>query len=133
RRVEPLCPRHHLPVVRVLPARRTFLFLAGSVDGCSRWRYCIAFARRRTEPKSCPRAPTFVVLALSFCPVLLLRGGPMSDSLSAELASLKAAAAHNGGRFQRLDDLCWPKDARIAVNITVDFDAMLLRRLNNEP
>jgi peptidoglycan/xylan/chitin deacetylase (PgdA/CDA1 family) len=57
----------------------------------------------------------------------------MSDSLSAELASLKAAAAHNGGRFQRLDDLCWPKDARIAVNITVDFDAMLLRRLNNEP
>jgi peptidoglycan-N-acetylglucosamine deacetylase len=57
----------------------------------------------------------------------------MSDSLSAELASLKAAAAHYGGRFQRLDDLSWPKDARIAVNITVDFDAMLLRRLNNEP
>lgn len=57
----------------------------------------------------------------------------MSDSLSAELASLKAAAAHCGGRFQRLDDLSWPKGARIAVNITVDFDAMLLRRLNNEP
>ena len=57
----------------------------------------------------------------------------MSDSLSAELAELKAVAAHNGGRFQRLDDLRWPRGARIAVNVTVDFDAMLLRRLNNEP
>src|SRR5262245_36539206 len=57
----------------------------------------------------------------------------MSDSLSAELASLKAAAAHNRRCFQRLDDLAWPRGARIAVNITVDFDAMLLRRLNNEP
>jgi peptidoglycan/xylan/chitin deacetylase (PgdA/CDA1 family) len=62
----------------------------------------------------------------------------MSDSLSAdrlgaELAELKAAAAHNGGRLCRLDGLRWPRGARIAVNITVDFDAMLLRRLNNEP
>ena len=56
----------------------------------------------------------------------------MSDSLSAELAELKAVAAHNGGRFQCLDDLRWPRGAWIAVNVTVDFDAMLLRRLNNE-
>jgi len=57
----------------------------------------------------------------------------MSDSLSAELAELKAAAAHNDARFQRIDKLSWPNGARIAVNVTVDFDAMLLRRLNNEP
>jgi peptidoglycan/xylan/chitin deacetylase (PgdA/CDA1 family) len=57
----------------------------------------------------------------------------MSDSLSAELAELKAAAAHNRARFRRLEGLRWPGAARIAVNITVDFDAMLLRRLNNEP
>ena len=57
----------------------------------------------------------------------------MSESLSTELAALKAAAAHNDAHFQRLDDLAWPQGARIAVNVTVDFDAMLLRRLNNEP
>ena len=57
----------------------------------------------------------------------------MSDSLSTELAELKAVAVHNGGRFQRLDALGWPRGARIAVNFTADFDAMLLRRLNNEP
>jgi peptidoglycan/xylan/chitin deacetylase (PgdA/CDA1 family) len=56
-----------------------------------------------------------------------------SDRRSAELAELKAAAAQQGSRFRRFEDLCWPKGARIAVNITVDFDAMLLRRLNNEP
>ena len=56
-----------------------------------------------------------------------------SDSLNAELAELKAAAAQHGSRFRRFEDLSWPNGARIAVNITVDFDAMLLRRLNNEP
>jgi peptidoglycan-N-acetylglucosamine deacetylase len=57
----------------------------------------------------------------------------MPDSLSAELAALKAAAAQNSGRFQLIDDLAWPNGAHMAVNLTVDFDAMLLRRLNNEP
>src|SRR5262245_2643013 len=57
----------------------------------------------------------------------------MPDSLSSELAELKAAAAETGGRFQLLGDVAWPRAARMAVNLTVDFDAMLLRRLNNEP
>ena len=35
--------------------------------------------------------------------------------------------------MQRIDNLAWPKGARIAVNFTADFDAMLLRRLHNEP
>jgi peptidoglycan-N-acetylglucosamine deacetylase len=57
----------------------------------------------------------------------------MSESLKTELATLKAVAADNEAHVQRLDDLSWPQGARIAVNVTVDFDAMLLRRLNNEP
>jgi peptidoglycan-N-acetylglucosamine deacetylase len=57
----------------------------------------------------------------------------MPDNLSTELAELKAAAAHMSGRFQLIDDLAWPGAAQMAVNLTVDFDAMLLRRLNNEP
>jgi peptidoglycan-N-acetylglucosamine deacetylase len=57
----------------------------------------------------------------------------MPNSLSAELAALKAAAAQASGRFQGIDGLAWPNGAHMAVNLTVDFDAMLLRRLNNEP
>ena len=57
----------------------------------------------------------------------------MPDNLSTDLAELKAAAARQSGRFQGIADLAWPEAAQIAVNITVDFDAMLLRRLNNEP
>jgi peptidoglycan/xylan/chitin deacetylase (PgdA/CDA1 family) len=57
----------------------------------------------------------------------------MSDSLRAEMAELKDVAAQQTRRFQPIDDLAWPDAAKIAVNVTVDFDAMLLRRLNNEP
>src|SRR5262249_8498035 len=61
----------------------------------------------------------------------------MTDSptarLAAELAGLKEAARRRAGRWQAIDGLAWPAGARIAVNLTVDFDAMLLRRLNNEP
>jgi peptidoglycan/xylan/chitin deacetylase (PgdA/CDA1 family) len=57
----------------------------------------------------------------------------MSESLTDDIAGLKAAARGYDARFARIEDLAWPKGARIAVNFTADFDAMLLRRLNNEP
>jgi len=57
----------------------------------------------------------------------------MPQSLKEELDALTAVAAHNGRRFRLLQRPAWPNAARIAVNLTVDFDAMLLRRLNNEP
>jgi peptidoglycan-N-acetylglucosamine deacetylase len=50
-----------------------------------------------------------------------------------EIAGLKAAAASCAARFEPIDRLVWPAGARIAVNFTADFDAMLLRRLHNEP
>lgn len=36
-------------------------------------------------------------------------------------------------RYEFIDDLKWPDGARIAVNFTADFDAMLYRRILNEP
>jgi len=57
----------------------------------------------------------------------------MPDRLGQELANLKCAAQAHAARYQRIDGLCWPEGTRIAVNFTADFDAMLLRRLNNEP
>ncbi|HEY5829119.1 MAG TPA: polysaccharide deacetylase family protein [Hyphomicrobiaceae bacterium] len=57
----------------------------------------------------------------------------MSEKLLEEVAGLEAAARAYTARHQRIDNLRWPDGARIAVNFTADFDAMLLRRLNNEP
>jgi peptidoglycan-N-acetylglucosamine deacetylase len=57
----------------------------------------------------------------------------MSDGLDVERANLKAAAQRSAARIRRIAPLRWPKGMRVAVNLTVDFDAMLLRRLNNEP
>jgi peptidoglycan-N-acetylglucosamine deacetylase len=57
----------------------------------------------------------------------------MSDKLQEEVAGLEAAALAYAARHQRIDNLAWPEGMRIAVNFTADFDAMLLRRLNNEP
>ena len=57
----------------------------------------------------------------------------MSEKLREEVAGLEAAARAYTARHQRIDNLTWPDGARIAVNFTADFDAMLLRRLNNEP
>src|SRR3954454_8932301 len=54
-------------------------------------------------------------------------------TLEGEIANLKAVAQDYAARFERIDNLAWPKDVRIAVNFTADFDAMLLRRLQNEP
>jgi peptidoglycan/xylan/chitin deacetylase (PgdA/CDA1 family) len=36
-------------------------------------------------------------------------------------------------RFQRIPDLVWPQGIRCAVNVTLDYDAQLARRANNEP
>jgi len=57
----------------------------------------------------------------------------MSEGLEVERANLKAAAQRGAARIRRIAQLRWPKGTRVAVNLTVDFDAMLLRRLNNEP
>jgi peptidoglycan/xylan/chitin deacetylase (PgdA/CDA1 family) len=57
----------------------------------------------------------------------------MTDRLREEITSLREAAQDCTARCQRIDTLTWPDGARIAVNFTADFDAMLLRRLHNEP
>lgn len=49
------------------------------------------------------------------------------------LDELVTAARDYDARHQRIKGLTWPNGARIAVNFTADFDAMLLRRLLNEP
>jgi peptidoglycan/xylan/chitin deacetylase (PgdA/CDA1 family) len=56
----------------------------------------------------------------------------MAD-LDQELEGLRAAADRHAARYQVIEDCRWPAGARIAVNVTADFDAMLLRRLLNEP
>jgi peptidoglycan/xylan/chitin deacetylase (PgdA/CDA1 family) len=57
----------------------------------------------------------------------------MTSQLEQEVADLCATARRYDDRHQRIPDLTWPNGARIAVNFTADFDAMLLRRLLNEP
>ena len=49
------------------------------------------------------------------------------------LSGIAAAAADVDRRYERIANLAWPKGVQIAVNFTADFDAMLLRRLLNEP
>lgn len=46
---------------------------------------------------------------------------------------LAAAVRREEARFRRIPGLAWPGGHRIAVNFTLDFDAMLCRRLWNEP
>src|SRR3984885_14975891 len=57
----------------------------------------------------------------------------MTSQLEQEVADLCTAADRYDARHRRIADLTWPAGARIAVNFTADFDAMLLRRLMNEP
>ena len=57
----------------------------------------------------------------------------MATDLDQQLAELRSAADAYAGRHQFIPDLTWPEGVRIAVNFTCDFDAMLLRRLLNEP
>ena len=57
----------------------------------------------------------------------------MTSQLEQDIDDLCAAARQYDARHQRIPGLTWPHGARIAVNFTADFDAMLLRRLLNEP
>src|SRR3954454_17813774 len=57
----------------------------------------------------------------------------IADGLDREIAALKARAADYGTQHKVIDKVTWPNGARIAVNVTADFDTMLLRRLLTEP
>jgi peptidoglycan/xylan/chitin deacetylase (PgdA/CDA1 family) len=57
----------------------------------------------------------------------------MTTSIQQELETLRAAAAGHGARHLHLEHFTYPAGIRMAVNLTVDFDAMLLRRASNEP
>ena len=57
----------------------------------------------------------------------------LASGLDRDIAALKARAADYGARHRVIEKCAWPNGARIAVNFTADFDAMLLRRVLNEP
>jgi peptidoglycan-N-acetylglucosamine deacetylase len=57
----------------------------------------------------------------------------MHDTLREELAGLTEAATAYASHHTRVARITYPPGIRIAVNFTADFDAMLLRRLMNEP
>jgi peptidoglycan-N-acetylglucosamine deacetylase len=57
----------------------------------------------------------------------------IASGMDRDIAALKAKAADYGARHQVIDRCVWPDGRQIAVNFTADFDAMLLRRLLNEP
>ena len=57
----------------------------------------------------------------------------MTSVLERELTTLAAAARRYDARHRRIGKIAWPEGQRMAVNFTADFDAMLLRRLLNEP
>jgi peptidoglycan/xylan/chitin deacetylase (PgdA/CDA1 family) len=57
----------------------------------------------------------------------------LAKELDRDIAALKAKAADYGARHRIIDKCAWPDGVRIAVNFTADFDAMLLRRVLNEP
>src|SRR5438309_7181971 len=57
----------------------------------------------------------------------------MTALLEQELSDLSAAARRYDARHRRIARVVWPEGKRMAVNFTADFDAMLLRRLLNEP
>ncbi|HEX2940575.1 MAG TPA: polysaccharide deacetylase family protein [Rhodopila sp.] len=57
----------------------------------------------------------------------------MDRALTQELTDLTAAASGYAASHIRIPKIAYPAGVRIAVNFTADFDAMLLRRLMNEP
>src|SRR5467141_2902793 len=57
----------------------------------------------------------------------------MASQLDRDLAELRQAAGAYSARHQFIPDFGYPSGVRIAVNFTLDFDSMLLRRLLNEP
>ena len=57
----------------------------------------------------------------------------MISQLDRDLTELQEAAGKFAARHRFIPDFGWPPGVRIAVNFTLDFDSMLLRRLLNEP
>ena len=57
----------------------------------------------------------------------------MTSQLQQEIAELAATARRYDARHEFITDFAPPPGSRIVVNFTADFDAMLLRRLLNEP
>ena len=57
----------------------------------------------------------------------------LAPKLAGELEGIAAAARDAAHRHQRIERIDYPPGTRLAVNFTADFDAMLLRRLMNEP
>jgi hypothetical protein len=57
----------------------------------------------------------------------------MARQLDRDLAELRQAAGAYSARHQFIPDFGYPPGVRIALNFTLDFDSMLLRRLLNEP
>lgn len=57
----------------------------------------------------------------------------MDPALADEARRLEEAARASNERYRLLDRIDYPDGVRMAVNFTLDFDAMLLRRLMNEP
>ena len=56
-----------------------------------------------------------------------------ATSLDQEMLELTTQARDYRARHRAVATLQWPRGFRMAVNFTADFDAMLLRRLLNEP
>src|SRR5437016_9754191 len=57
----------------------------------------------------------------------------MASQLDRDLAELRQVSESYAARHQFIPDFSYPPGVRIAVNFTLDFDSMLLRRLLNEP
>ena len=57
----------------------------------------------------------------------------MDPAARERIDTLVAKGTAYQDRYEFIDDLTWPDGARIAVNFTADFDAMLFRRILNEP
>jgi hypothetical protein len=53
----------------------------------------------------------------------------MTSQLQQDVAEPCAVAGRHSARHQRICGIMWPNGARMAVNCTADFDAMLHRRL----
>src|SRR5215510_14420580 len=92
---------------------------AGSQACCQRLFLCSLEGRCRRSEKNC--LPKIGASAMT------------ATDLDQQLAELRSAAESYAARHQFIPDLTWPEGVRIAVNYTCDFDAMLLRRLLDEP
>jgi len=56
----------------------------------------------------------------------------MTSTMQRELQELRAAAESHSARHVHLEHFAYPPGIRMAVNLTVDSDAMLLRRVHTQ-